>query len=309
MMSQAIFGCDLSKGRIDVHDLACGRDFHLANDADAIVGWLAELPESARVVFEATSHCDHALIAALAAAGRPIHRLNPKRVRDYARATGVLAKTDRVDARVLADMGLRTELPVMCPPDPECEALAAKTKRREQLVVMRQAEGLRLAEAQDPAIQREIRAMIRLLSARIEKLEAAIDALLSSSENLGPKAKRLRSMPGIGPVGCAVLLAELPELGTFCRRRIASMAGVAPLARDSGTMRGKRSIWGGRRQVRRILYIAALNAARCAAAFKEKYQRMRAQGKAAKTAYIAIARQILVILNAMMRDEKDFAAA
>lgn len=308
-MSQNVFGCDLSKACMDIHDLAAGRDLQISNDMASVAAWVDGLPEGARVVFEATSGCDGPLIAALTGAGRPIHRLNPKRVRDYARATGVLAKTDRIDARVLADMGTRPDLPEMLPPTPEREALAGKVKRREQLVAMRQAEGLRLTEARDPEIKREIQAMIRLVSARIEKLEAAIEDLLGTSQTLAPQARCLRSMPGIGPVGCAVLLAHLPELGQTCRRRIASLAGVAPLARDSGTMRGRRSIWGGRHQVRRVLYIAALNAARCAPSFKAKYQRMRDAGKAAKTAYIAIARQILVILNAMIRDEKNFKAA
>lgn len=304
-MSQNVYGCDLSKARIDIHALAEGRDSHILNRSDAIEAWLSTLPADARVVFEATSGCDRALIGALAASGRTIHRLNPKRVRDHARAIGVLAKTDRIDARVLADMGRRPDLPVMRPPEPARQRLAEFVKRRQQLVVLRQAEELRLAEAADAGIRREIRGLIRILATRIGKLDVEIDAAMAAPE-LAADAKRIRTVPGVGPVVSATLLAHLPELGQLDRRRIASLAGLAPLARDSGTLRGKRSVWGGRRHVRRVLYIAALNAVRCVPVFKAWYERKRTEGKAAKSALIAVARKILVALNAMIRDQKDF---
>ena len=307
-MSQNIFGCDLSKARIDIHARASGHDTQIANEAGAIAAWLADLPVDARIGFEATSGCDKMLIAALAAAGRPIHRINPKRVRDHARGIGVLAKTDRVDARVLADLGQRDDLPVMVPPEADRERLAGILKRRQQLVGMLKAEERRLDDADLAEICRELRSMIRLMKRRIDKLEAEI-ARLADSCTLAEDAARLRTMPGMGPVTSAVLLAHLPELGRLHRRKIASLAGLAPLARDSGNMRGRRTIWGGRRMVRWALYIAALNAVRCVPRFKARYQRMRAAGKAAKTALIAIARQILVTLNAMFRDKTDFKAA
>lgn len=305
-MPQNLYGCDLSKAAIDIHDHAGGRDFQIPNTPDAIGDWLARLPVGGRVVLEATSGCDRALLAGLARAKITHHRLNPRQVRDFARATGVLAKTDRVDARVLAEMGHRLDLPATVPPDPARLRLAAHIKRREQLVTMRQAERQRRAETADAAIAAEIATMIGLMTKRIARLEARIARLTEGDTALAPEARRLRSMPGVGPVGAAVLLADLPELGHRARRPLASLAGVAPMARDSGTMRGRRTIWGGRRRVRRVLYIAALNAIRNTPRFKDAYRRMRDKGKAAKTALIAIARRILVILNAMIKSRKDF---
>lgn len=308
-MSQNLFGCDLSKARIDIHDRVAGRDFAIENRTATIAPWLVELPDNARVIFEATSGCDGALIAALCAAGVRFSRVNPRQAREFAKASGVLAKSDRVDARVLAEMGARLDLPDTRPPDPARQFLAGKLKRRQQLVSMRQSEKLRRADADDPEIVAEIDDMIAIFSARVRKLEAEIERLTRDDPELAPDAAILRSMPGIGPNIAAQLLALLPELGHTDRRRIASLVGLAPLARDSGTMRGKRSIWGGRKLVRRALYIAALNAARCAPEFKSRYERLRAAGKAAKTAHIAIARQMLVTLNAMIRDGKMYQPA
>ena len=305
-MSQNFLGCDLCKARIDIFDPRTGALSEIANEPVAISAWLGQLDPDIRIVFEATSGCDGRLIAALAHAGRAYSRVNPRQAREFARASGVLAKTDRVDARVLAEMGARLDLPVTRPPEPKRMRLAAKLKRRQQLVVMRQAERLRLDDTDDRDIQREIKAMIRLLCTRIERLDAVIAEFLETDDTLSPQARRVMTVPGIGSVAGATLLAHLPELGQIDRRAIASLAGLAPLARDSGTMRGKRRIWGGRKQIRRALYIAALNAARCVPRYKAIRDRMRAAGKAAKTILIAIARHILVALNAMFRNGTDF---
>lgn len=308
-MPQTVFGCDLSKARIDIHNLASGQDFVIENTSAAIAAWLGDLPDEARIVFEATSGCDHFLMAALAEAGIAAHRVNPRSAREFARATNRLAKTDRVDARVLADMAARLDLPLFEPPEPVRQLLAEIILRREQLVGSRKAEQTRLAGVRDPELARGIRSLIRLLEARILRLEVRLAEVIRSNETLAKAERRLRTVPGIGPLIAATLIARLPELGQTDRRAIASLAGVAPLARDSGTSRGKRRIWGGRRDVRRALFIAAVGACKFAPTFRAVRERMIANGKATKTVLIAIARRILVTLNAMIRTDTDFQPA
>ena len=305
-MPQIVFGCDLSKARIDIHDLATGRDFFIANEPAAIAAWLGEINADARVVFEATSGCDHALMSALDGAGIVAHRVNPRQAREFARATGRLAKSDRVDARVLADMGARLDLPTFEPPEPVRQLMAEIILRREQLVGICKAEQGRQAGFQDRELARGARRLVRVVKAQILHLEIRLTETIRNNDALADAERRLRTIPGIGPLIAATLIARLPELGRVDRRAIASLAGVAPLARDSGTSRGKRRIWGGRRDVRRALFIAAVGASRFAPTFKAVRDRMLAQGKAKKTVLIAIARRILVTLNAMLRTGTDF---
>jgi transposase len=300
-MAQTIFGCDLSRSFIDTHALPSGTAVRLENTGPEVARWVACLAPDCLVVFEATSGCDGPIIAALAARAIPYARVNPRQAREFARATGVLAKTDRVDARVLAEMGQRLELEVTVPPDPDRVRLADLIRRRKQLVEMRKAEKVRRHSAGQPEVLKEIEAMIVLLDRRVARLDAAIAALIDKSPVLAAQARLLRPVPGIGPTVLAILLGELPELGTLDRRKIASLAGLAPHARESGTWRGTRRIWGGRRKVREALYIAALSASRSVPALKALRQRMRDAGKAPKTILIAVGRQLLVILNAMIR--------
>lgn len=236
--------------------------------------------------------------------------MNPRQAREFARALGVLAKTDRVDARVLAEMGARLPLPRTAPSSPVRARLACLLRRRRQLVEMRKAERMRRHDAGLAEIRAEIGRMIRILDRRIDALDAEIAAAIEGDPQTAARARLLRAVPGVGPTVLAVLLGELPELGLLCRRRIASLAGLAPHARESGlapharesgTWRGTRRIRGGRRRVREALHIAALSASRSVPAPKALRDRMRAAGKAPKTALIAVARQLLVMLNAIIR--------
>ncbi len=302
-MPQTIIGCDLARGWIDTHALPSGATARIGNAKRDLTRWIATLPEDGLIVFEATSGCDATLIATLAARGIAFARVNPRQAREFARALGVLAKTDKVDARVLAEMGRRLPLAVTAPPDPVRTRLADFLRRRKQLVEMRKAEKMRRHNAGQPEIRRGIEAMIALLDRRVTRLDREIASLIQACPELAEQARLLAAVPGIGPTVLATLLGELPELGTLCRRKIASLAGLAPHARESGTWRGTRRIWGGRRKVREALYIAALTASRMVPALAALRQRMLAAGKAPKTILIAVARQLLVILNAMIRDK------
>ena len=300
-MPQIVIGCDLARGWIDTHALPSGTTARIENTTEAVTRWTASLPGEALVVFEATSGCDGSLIAALS--GRVIRfaRVNPRQAREFARALGVPAKTDRVDARILAEMGRMLPLEATAPPDPDRVRLADFLRRRKQLVEMRKAEKVRRHDAGQPAILHEIETMIALLDERVAHMDREIAALIAASPALAEQARLLSAVPGIGPTVLATLLGELPELGTLCRRRIASLAGLAPHARESGTWPGTRRIWGGRRKVRQAFYIAALSASRRVPMLKAMRVRMKAAGKAPRTILIAIARQLLVILNAMIR--------
>jgi transposase len=252
-MPQTVIGCDLARGWIDTHVLPSGSTARIENTADAVTGWTASLPSDALVVFEATSGCDAPLIEALSAHGIRFARVNPRQAREFARALGVLAKTDRVDARILAEMGRMLPLEATAPPDPDRVRLADFLRRRKQLIEMRKAEKVRRHNAGQPAILREIETTIALLDQRVAHMDREIAALIETSPALAEQARLLSAVPGIGPTVLATLLGELPELGTLCRRRIASLAGLAPHARESGTWRGTRRIWGGRRKVREAL--------------------------------------------------------
>jgi transposase len=301
-MPPLIIGCDLSRAWLDIHALSGGARSRIENTPSGIAGWVAGIDPAALVVFEATSGCDGPLIEALAARGIAFARVNPRQAREFARATGILAKTDRVVARVLAELGSRLPLAATTPPEPDRVRLADFLRRRRQLVEIRKAEKVRRHNVGQRAILRDIESMIALLDRRIEKLDREIAVLIEKSPSLAERARLLAPVPGIGPTVFATLLGELPELGTLCRRRIASLAGLAPHARESGTWRGTRRIWGGRRKVREALYMAALTATRRIPSLVALRQRMRAAGKAPKAILIAAGRQLLVILNAMIRN-------
>ena len=300
-MPQPVIGCDLSRAFLDLCRSPSGVTQRVANTPDAIATWVDTLERDVLVVFEATSGCDGDLIAALAERGQPFSRVNPRQAREFARAVGVLAKTDRVDARVLAQMGAALPLPITVPVSASRARLSDFLRRRRQLVEMRKAEKLHLYSAGQNEIGAGIEAMIELLGKQIADFDRKIAALIAEDQTLAAQARLLSAVPGVGPTVLATLLGELPELGTLCRRRIASLAGLAPHARESGTWRGARRIWGGRRKVREALYIAALTASRRVPALTAMRDRMRQKGKAPKTILIAVARQLLVILNAMLR--------
>ncbi|MCC0032581.1 MAG: IS110 family transposase [Brucellaceae bacterium] len=303
-MPQIIIGCDLSRDRIDLHCLPEERFSQIANAKPDIAAWADSLDPSTVIVFEATSGCDGLLIAILAERGIAHARVNPRQAREFARALGVLAKTDRVDARVLAEMGARMPLQITLPPDPARIRLADFVRRRRQLVAMRKAEKVRRHNAGQAEMERDIDAMIAILGRRIAKIDSQIKEHIANTRTLCDKARLLAPVPGVGPVVLATLLADMPELGSLDRRRIASLAGLAPHARESGKWKGARRIWGGRRRVREALYFAALAAARRIPQLIALRERMQAAAKPPKTILIAAARQLLVIINAMIRNQQ-----
>ena len=252
------------------------------------------------IVLEATGGYETALVAALAAAALPVVVANPRQVRDFAKATGQLAKTDRLDAQLLALFAERVHPTPRPLPDAVLQQLDALMTRRRQLQDMLTAESNRLEHAAGP-IRREITRHVRWLERRVAAADRDLDDTIQKSPVWRAKENLLRTVPGIGPVVSRTLLADLPELGQLNRKQIAALVGVAPLARDSGTLRGKRIVWGGRAPVRAVLYMGALVAARRNTVIRAFYRRLVAAGKPKKVALIACMRKLLTILNAMMR--------
>lgn len=308
-IASTTLGIDISQGALDVYVHPQGRYRRFANKEKGI----AEIVELALelgsfVVLEATSPMDRALLKALGEAGVVHHRSNPRMAREFARSLGLLAKTDKVDARMLALYGASVELRPTLPVSEQRLYLQDLVARRDQLVEMRKQEKTRLKALPSPRLIQSLEAMIACLSAQIQAIEAEISAAVAQDRELARQAELLRSAPGIGAVTAGVLLANLPELGQVHRRAIASLVGLAPIACDSGKLRGRRRIWGGRKRVRDALYMAALTASR-SALYRGGYQAMRAAGKPAKLALIAVARKLLVALNATMRDQVRFKSA
>jgi transposase len=302
-----VIGVDIAKNWIDCHRLSSGAAWRVGTSPRELRRFAAGAGD-ALVVFEASGGYDRPLAAALDTADVAYARVNPRQVREFARASGRLAKTDKVDAAVLARMGRALEPEPTPPADPAATRLAELVARRDDLVGMRKAETQRFAQAQDPFLRKQIAAHLRQLRGQIERLEAEIAAHLEDQPALADRAARLQGVPGIGPVIAANLVARLPELGRLDRRAIASLAGLAPHACDSGTMRGRRRIWGGRAEVRRTLYLAAFIASRYDPRLRAFRKRLQDAGKPFKLAIIATARKLLTILNAMLRDGTDYAA-
>ncbi|MEQ8431021.1 MAG: IS110 family transposase [Roseovarius sp.] len=303
-MPQDFIGVDIAKDWIDVFFLSARRAERVPM-ATAELRAFAARARGALVVFEASGGYEHPLAEALDAADVTYARVNPRQAREFARATGRLAKTDRVDARVLAEMGRALALRPTPPADPGRARLAGLMGRRDDLGAMLRAEMARLRQARDASVRRDIGSMIALLRRRIGKLEAEIAAVIGADEALSDRSRLLRTMPGVGPLLAASLLARLPELGRLDRRAIASLAGLAPHACDSGRFRGKRRIWGGRAEVRRTLYLAGFIASRYDPALRAFRRKLQEAGKPAKLAIVACARKLLTVLNAMLRDQRE----
>jgi transposase len=302
-------GIDVSKHTLDVFDEAVGVAKSIANAPRPITEQVARWRcGNVFVVFEATGIYDRELADQLHQAGIQFARINPARARDFARASGRLVKTDAIDARMLSAFA-RTMTPAADKaPDPARHALAMLAKRRDQLVLMRAQEKNRRSEAHDRAMIAAITRLIEFLDGEITAIENEIKALIKTEPHITEEARLVRSVPGVGPVTCMQLIAKMPELGKLGPKQVAAMAGLAPFNVDSGTFRGKRVIGGGRKRVRDALYMAALNAIRRSGIFKTFYQRLRTAGKPAKLALIAVARKLLIVLNAMLRDRKPYRA-
>jgi transposase len=254
------------------------------------------------IVVEATGGYERALVVGLVAAGLPVAVVNPRQVRAFAQALGRTAKTDAMDAEVLAAFGARMQPVARAVHDAATEALAALVARRRQLIDMLGAEQRRLEQA--PAtgrITRDLRNHIRWLERRVDEVDGDIGTTIQDSPVWRVQDDLLRSVPGIGPTTARTLLAELPELGHLDRRAIAALVGVAPFNCDSGTHRGRRQIWGGRASVRATLYMAALVATKHNASLRTFYRRLRDTGKPAKVALVAVMRKLLTIVNAMLK--------
>ncbi len=301
MRTSIFVGIDVSKAQLDVAIRPEGQDSAPNNDAGVghVVQRLTALAPTL-VVLEATGGLEIPLVGALAAAGLPVVVVNPRHVREFAKAAGKLAKTDALDAQVLAQFAEVMRPAVRPLPDAQTQALAALLTRRRQLVEMLTAEKNRLASARPP-VRTSLRTHIAWLERELAHTDRDLAHAIRESPVWREKDKLVRSVPGVGPVLTATLLAELPELGTLTGKQIAALVGVAPLNRDSGTLRGRRTVWGGRAQVRAVLYMGAIVAARFNPVIRAFYQRLCAAGKAKKVALTACMRKLLTILNAMLK--------
>jgi transposase len=302
-------GIDVSKKYLDIFDEGLGVPERIANATQAITQIAARWRCDVLVVFEATGVYDLELREALSQAGIRFARINPARARDFARASGQLAKTDPIDARMLAAFARAMQPASEQAAHPARNALAGLAKRRDQLVLMRAQEKNRRSETDDRAMAERINRLIEVLDSEIAEIEADIKALIKTEQEIADDARLMRSLPGVGPVACMQLITKMPELGHVGAKQIAALAGLAPFNVDSGTFRGKRKIAGGRKRVRDALYMVALNAVRRADPFKAFYARLRQAGKPAKLALIAVARKLLTVLNAIMRDRKPYLTA
>ena len=295
---------DVAKARLDVAVEPTGATWTVPRSRGGLrrlQGRLQALRPS-RIVLEASGGYERAVLAALAAAGLPVVRVNPRQTRDFARAHGVLAKTDRIDAGVLARFAAEVRPPLRPQPSAAVQDLQDLSRRRCQLVTHRAAE-LQLRRQDRAHLDLGFDPVAAALTAALAQVDRQLAALVQAEPTLRARATWLRSIPGIGPVAVATLLAELPELGACSRQQVAALVGVAPFNRDSGTWRGRRSCWGGRAQVRTALYMVSLTATRVNPSLRACYQRLIAAGKPPKVALVACMRKLLVLCNALCKSQ------
>jgi transposase len=298
---ESFVGIDVAKDWLDVAWLT-GQTLRVDHTPEAIAGLLEQLrlQPPTLVEMEATGGLETDVASTLAAAGLAVAVVNPRQVRDYAKACGRLVKTDRIDTLVLAAFAAAIRPQVRALPDEHTRALGDLLARRRQLIEMRVQEKLRLQRA-SPVQRASLREHIAWLDERIGRLDIDLTHALRSSPAWRDQDDLLKAIPGVGSLTRATMLALLPELGTLNRRQIAALVGVAPFNRDSGKHQGGRVIWGGRAQVRRTLYMAAVAALRCNPVIRAFYQHLRSQGKPAKVAITACMRKLLTIMNAMLK--------
>lgn len=301
-------GIDISKAQLDVW--VPGKHGQFTNDEeghDKLVRFLGRFPIEV-VVMEATGGLEVAVAIALADAEYPVAIVNPRQVRDYAKALGKLAKTDKIDAEVLALFGEAVKLKAQELPSEAQRRLRALVVRRRQILTMLVAERNRLKAVREPEVATSIKEVIEMLGKQLRQIDDDSDKELRQSPLWRSKSKLLESVPGIGPVSAKTLLAELPELGQVSGKEIAMLVGVAPINRDSGKLRGRRTTWGGRSSVRAVLYMAALSAVRFNPAIRTFYERLVDNGRPKRVAVVAAMRKLLTILNAMVRDGAHWSA-
>ena len=310
-MEHSFIGIDVAKAHLDVHVHPTGEPFRVTSDDAGLAVLLTRVRalSPTLIVLEATGGYEVRVAAVLASAGLPVAIVNPRQIRDFARATGRLAKTDTLDARVIAlfaDAVRPTPRPL---PDAQAQALGELIARRRQLVDMLVAEKNRRRLLRERRLQRHLDAHIAWLEEALRRLDHDLTTLVRSTPIWREADDVLRSVPGIGPVTACTLIADLPELGRLDRRRIAALAGLAPFARDSGIFRGRRMIAGGRAPVRRVLYMATLAAIQHNPVIRRFHQRLVTAGRPAKLAHTAAMRKLLTILNAMLRDRRPWQTA
>jgi len=300
-------GIDVSKSVLDVSAYPSGKTWQVEYSAPGITALAEELAAlgPAVVVVEATGGLEISLTAALGVAGLPVAVVNPRQVRDFARATGRLAKTDKLDAQLLAQFGAMVQPPARPLPDAQQRELQAMVTRRQQLIGMITAEKNRLRRT-TPRVRQQIEVHVQWLREQLREVDRDLENFLRSSPLWQEDAKVLRSVPGVGPIVTATLIARLPELGSLNCKQVAALVGVAPFNRDSGTLRGKRAVWGGRGALRTALYMATLVATRHNPVLRAFYQRLCDAGKPKKVALIACMRKLLIILNSMIKNHRTW---
>ena len=307
-MERIFVGIDVAKDRLDVPVRPGGEAFAVARDGEGLERLIERLKglEPALVVIEATGGFEIAVAAALSGAHMPLAVVNPRQIRDFARATGRLAKSDTLDAAAIALFAERIRPEPRPVADAQARALAELVARRRQLVEMIVAEGNRRRQARAKRLQKRLDAHLAWLQKEISQVESDLDDAVRASPAWRANENLLTSAPGVGNTTARSLIAEVPELGTLDRRKIAALVGLAPFNRDSGTLRGRRTIWGGRASVRATLYMATLVATRHNPVIAAFYQRLLAAGKPKKLALTACMRKLLVILNALIRDQRPW---
>jgi transposase len=300
---EVFIGIDVAKAEVEIKESISANTYSERNNQAGIRKIVRRMLaiHATLVVMEASGGIEKSLARALTDAGIPVAVINPRQMRDFARSTGRLAKTDSIDAEIIALYAERIRPEPRGIPDADTEMLDALLTRRQQLIQAMTAEKNRLKQPASQVIHRSVRSVIRLLEKEIEHLTQAIKTFLVSCPALREKAELLQSVSGVGPVLAQTLMAAVPELGKVSRKQIAALVGVAPINRDSGTMRGRRTTWGGRSQVRSILYMATMSAIRRNPQIRAFYRRLTESGKKKMVALVACMRKLLVILNAILK--------
>jgi transposase len=307
-MEQIFVGIDVAKDRLDIHVRPSGESFTVARDGDGLAALVDRLKQIAPtlVVLEATGGFEITVAAAVGSTGLPLAVVNPRQIRDFARATGKLAKTDALDAAAIAHFAQAVHPEPRPLADAQARELGELVARRRQVIEMMVAERNRGRSLQSARLKKRIERHLTTLQKELTEIETDLDDSIRGTPIWRENEDLLKSVPGIGNATARTLLADLPELGRLSRKQIAALVGVAPFNRDSGTWRGKRTIWGGRVNVRTALYMAALTASRWNPVIAAFYRHLRNLGKPPKVALTACMRKLLVMLNAILRDRRPW---
>lgn len=308
MTFEHFIGVDIAKAKLDIAEGTDGPVRQIANEVSDIKAMIKQLPKpkSALIVVEATGGYEKLLVVELVEAGHIVSVVNPRQVRDFAKALGILAKTDKIDAKVIARFGQQVRPRAYVKTHEKQDELDQLVTRRRQLIGLRTSEKNRQQQAASKAVKKSITGTLNYLRKDIHRIDEAIRKLVQSDDEWKGRAELLETTPGVGEVTSTTLIAELPELGDLNRNQISALVGVAPLNCESGTMRGKRMIYGGRKSVRNVLYMAAMSAMKFNPKIKSFADRLKAQGKPHKVVATACMRKLIVILNAMVKENQPW---